>query len=80
MQYRLYAPKAIDCVINLPASKSISNRALVINALSGSKEVPENLSDCDDTDVMVAALRDMPYESSWYGNAIHLCPTLSFGG
>ena len=62
MQYRLYAPKAIDCVINLPASKSISNRALVINALSGSKEVPENLSNCDDTDVMVAALRDMPYE------------------
>ena len=62
MRYRLYAPKAIDCVINLPASKSISNRALVIIALSGSKEVPENLSDCDDTDVMVAALRDMPYE------------------
>ena len=62
MQYKLYAPEAIDCVINLPASKSISNRALVINALSGSKEVPENLSDCDDTDVMVAALRDMPYE------------------
>ena len=62
MRYKLYAPKAIDCVINLPASKSISNRALVINALSGSKEVPENLSDCDDTDVMVNALRDMPYE------------------
>ena len=62
MQYKLYAPEAIDCVINLPASKSISNRALVINALSGSKEVPENLSDCDDTDVMVNALRDMPYE------------------
>jgi 3-phosphoshikimate 1-carboxyvinyltransferase len=62
MRYKLYAPKAIDCVINLPASKSISNRDLVINALSGSKEVPENLSDCDDTDVMVTALRDMPYE------------------
>ena len=62
MQYRLYAPKAIDSIINLPASKSISNRALVINALSGSKETPENLSDCDDTDVMVTALREMPYE------------------
>lgn len=62
MQYRLYAPEAINCEINLPASKSISNRALVINALSGSKETPENLSDCDDTDVMVAAMRDMPYE------------------
>ena len=62
MRYKLYAPEAMDCVIDLPASKSISNRALVINALSGSKEVPENLSDCDDTDVMVAALSDMPYE------------------
>ncbi len=62
MQYRLYAPKAIDSIINLPASKSISNRALVINALSGSKETPENLSDCDDTVVMVTALREMPYE------------------
>ena len=62
MQYRLYAPKAMDCTIDLPASKSISNRALIINALSGSKETPENLSDCDDTDVMVNALRDMPYE------------------
>ena len=62
MRYRLYAPKAIDSIINLPASKSISNRALVINALSGSKETPENLSDCDDTDVMVTALREMPYE------------------
>ena len=62
MRYKLYAPEAMDCVIDLPASKSISNRALVINALSGSKEIPDNLSDCDDTDVMVAALRDMPYE------------------
>lgn len=46
--------------IELPASKSISNRALIINALSGSDEKPENLSDCDDTRVMIAALRDMP--------------------
>lgn len=44
----------------LPASKSISNRALLINALSHSKNVPWNVSDCDDTRVMVAALRDMP--------------------
>lgn len=62
MQYILHAPKALDCDINLPASKSISNRALVINALSGNPEVPENISDCDDTDVMVAALNDNPYE------------------
>ncbi len=62
MQYILNAPTSIKTEIMLPASKSISNRALVINALSGGKEHPENLSKCDDTDVMVAALRDMPYE------------------
>lgn len=42
--------------INLPASKSISNRALIINALSGAGMVPQNISDCDDTRVMVRAL------------------------
>lgn len=62
MQYKLTAPSSINCEITLPASKSISNRALVINALAGNTEHPENLSHCDDTDVMVAALRDMPYE------------------
>ena len=39
--------------INLPASKSISNRALILNALSYSPHEVENLSDCDDTRVMV---------------------------
>lgn len=43
----------LKCTINLPSSKSISNRALVINALSGNNELPLNVSDCDDTRVMV---------------------------
>ena len=43
--------------IVLPASKSISNRALLINALSGSTSLPENLSDSDDTQVMLRALK-----------------------
>lgn len=42
--------------ISLPASKSISNRALIINALSGAGMMPQNISDCDDTCVMVRAL------------------------
>ncbi len=62
MQYKINLPKSVDGEVILPASKSISNRALVINALAGNSEYPENLSKCDDTDVMVAALRDMPYE------------------
>jgi len=48
--------------VQLPASKSISNRALIIHALSGSDVLPENLSDCDDTEVIVNALKDNPYE------------------
>ncbi len=46
--------------IELPASKSISNRALLINALSQAPTMPENLSDCDDTQTMIYALREMP--------------------
>ncbi len=42
--------------IHLPASKSISNRALIINALSGAGVMPQNVSDCDDTRVMLRAL------------------------
>ena len=62
MQYIVSAPDYIDLTVALPASKSISNRALAANALSGNATYPENLSKCDDTDVMVAALRDMPCE------------------
>ena len=49
-------PREVRNTIELPSSKSISNRVLVINALSGAMEMPENVSDCDDTRVMVAAL------------------------
>ncbi len=56
MQITLSAPRAIRAQVALPASKSISNRALVLNALSGNDELPLNLSDCDDTRVMVEAI------------------------
>ena len=61
-QYILNAPAKLDTIVSLPASKSISNRALIIYALSGGKLLPENLSDCDDTEVIIRALRDMPDE------------------
>ena len=60
--YKLTAPQRLDTTIELPASKSISNRALIIYALSGGQIVPENLSDCDDTEVIIEALRHMPDE------------------
>lgn len=58
MQYKIKTPDVIiDSSIQLPASKSISNRALILNALSMSSFEIENLSDCDDTNVMVEAFR-----------------------
>lgn len=56
MYYNLRAPKALRCRVDLPASKSICNRALVINALAKAKTLPHNLSDCDDTAVLLRAL------------------------
>ena len=60
IKYEIKAPTLLKQTVQLPASKSISNRALIIHALSKGQIMPENLSDCDDTDVMVKALRDMP--------------------
>ena len=56
MRIQVSAPAQICTDIQLPASKSISNRALIINALAKGAYKPENLSDCDDTNVMVKAL------------------------
>lgn len=55
MRYIIKAPKTANQVIQLPASKSISNRAIILNALSLSPYPVENLSDCDDTRVMLEA-------------------------
>ena len=58
MQYKLTVPSQVEGTIHLPASKSISNRALILHALSKGKEYPRNLSDCDDTKVMIKALTE----------------------
>ncbi len=59
--YEINAPEYLDADIQLPASKSISNRALIIHALSGSETIPDNLSDCDDTRVLINALKNKPH-------------------
>lgn len=41
------------CVENLPASKSISNRVLILDALSGNRSALHNLSDANDTQLML---------------------------
>ena len=62
MQYEIKAPQVLNQTIKLPASKSISNRALIIHALSGGAILPDNLSDCDDTTVIIDALQNNPHE------------------
>ena len=57
MRYLVKSPeKAIRASVGLPSSKSISNRALILNAISRSPYEIQNLSDCDDTKVMLRAL------------------------
>lgn len=58
MQYIVSAPSTLRASIQLPASKSISNRALILHSLAQSNIVPYNLSDCDDTRVMIRALNE----------------------
>lgn len=48
--------KTLNAKIGLPASKSISNRALIINAIADSTIPINNLSDSDDTLVLKKAL------------------------
>ena len=60
MQYTVSAPAALHASIQLPASKSISNRALILHSLAHGNILPCNLSDCDDTRVMIRALDGNP--------------------
>ena len=56
--YTITPPSRLQASVKLPSSKSISNRALIIHALSGSDILPQNLSDCDDTEVIIRALEN----------------------
>lgn len=56
MNYRIIAPRKIEGEIDLPASKSISNRVLLLNALCATPGRLSNLAQCDDTDAVLSAL------------------------
>jgi 3-phosphoshikimate 1-carboxyvinyltransferase len=59
MKYVISPPlKPVQDTIYIPSSKSISNRMLIINALSGSKASLHHLSDSDDTRLLQRALSD----------------------
>ncbi len=64
--YEIKAPATLRATIKLPASKSISNRAIVMTALARRNgdwneavRRLENLSDCDDTAVLLRALASL---------------------
>lgn len=56
MNYSITAPRRIEGEIDLPASKSISNRVLLLNALCATSGRLSNLAQCDDTDAVLSAL------------------------
>jgi 3-phosphoshikimate 1-carboxyvinyltransferase len=58
MNYLLKAPEKLNGKINLPASKSISNRVLILNSLCPHPGKIQNISVCDDTGAMINALCD----------------------
>lgn len=72
MRIEVSSPASIEASIQLPASKSISNRVLIINALGKGKYMPDNLSACDDTQVMIKALSsaDEPIDIMAAGTAM----------
>ena len=51
-----------SAIVNLPASKSIANRALIIRALANGNEVIENLSEARDTQTMRRLLAKEDFE------------------
>ena len=61
MNYRIFPPEEIleTTIARLPLSKSISARALVLNALTPGGRVPDKsrLADCNDTHVIAEALK-----------------------
>ena len=60
-------PSRLDTTAALPSSKSLSNRALLLCALSGGSAEVHRRSDCDDTEVMFRALSERGSEIDIHG-------------
>ena len=57
MNYKISHPtKVVECEVDLPTSKSISNRLLIIRALCEESFKIENLSESDDTRSLIHSL------------------------
>lgn len=79
MRYHIIKPQNLNINVMLPASKSISNRALILNVLSGAPSgYVSNASDCDDTTIMLEALFLLEMERR-EGTACQLPPVVNVG-
>lgn len=59
MDLKIFPPDELtDAAVELPLSKSESARQLIIGALTPGRQLPTRVADCDDTDVLLAALTD----------------------
>ena len=56
MNYNISFTQPHALSVALPASKSLSNRMLILNALSGNQGLLHNIADCNDTNAMLNAL------------------------
>lgn len=58
MNYRIFPPEEmIEATIELPLSKSVANRLLIINALTPGTAPLATLPDCDDSRILSSVLR-----------------------
>ena len=62
MTYTVQRPCSMQARVLLPSSKSLSNRALLLSALCHPQADILRTSDCDDTRVMLQALKNRPKE------------------
>jgi 3-phosphoshikimate 1-carboxyvinyltransferase len=58
--------------VTLPGSKSISNRVLLLAAMSEGTTEIHDLLDSDDTRVMLDSLRQLGCTLAWQGPVLHL--------
>lgn len=61
MTYTPHFPPCLRAEVELPSSKSLSNRALLLAALSGPEATLDRPADCDDTRVVWHALHERPF-------------------
>ncbi len=64
--------KRVSGTVSLPGSKSISNRALLLSALSSGNTELQNLLVAEDTDMMIGALRELGIEVQQDGSTVEV--------